>query len=234
MASKGFSLFSGLPLCLVLCWAFQAFAAGCSAPPKAPVVVVDLQVTQPGVEHGRLRRELKQFDISTVSPYGVGQQVHVNGLMRGAISLATQSAIAWQRSAFGDQNCFWFDHITVALKLSPTIYVAHEIPEQSCLYNEVLMHEQRHFNTDAQIARDLQYTLKSEIDAMLARTGVLGPFSSQMQDSTRNEMMQRLSQVINGVNDRMKAERTRRQALIDTMQEYERVARACPGEQHLM
>jgi len=223
-------------LCLLCVLAVPAWAqnAACNVAPQVPDISVDLNVTQPGIDHSLVRQELRRFDINTVSPYGPGAMVHVNGLMRGAISLETQSALAWQHLSNGENNCFWFNNVKIVLRLNPTIYLAREIPENTCLYREVLQHEYKHFNTDVQLAQDYRATLKSELTSFVTRMGVLGPYPMQMQASAQGELGRRLEQAISAVNERMKAERMRRQALIDTREEYERVAASCPADRSLM
>lgn len=212
-----------------------AQAGQCPAiPPKPTTIHVELYADQPRVDHLHARHELRSFDISTVSPYGNSQRVHINGLMRGAIALETQSAVAWQHSRATDENCYWFDNITLLLKLNPTIYIAREIPATTCLYREVLAHEHKHYNTDLRVAQDYQNLFRVELQKFVSQMGVIGPFVSSTVPNPKDQMMQRLEQMVSALNDKMKFDRISRQALIDTREEYERVASTCPTERHLM
>lgn len=202
----------------------------CAQPQKAPSIVVHIQVREPVVDHNLTREKLKQFQVATVSPYADSNNVHVNGIMRGSISLETQSAIAWQYTTGGNDNCFWFDQIEVTLRLNPTIYIAREIPYSSCLYKEVMGHEYKHFETDVRIAKDYQAILDAELARMTRDTGVVGPFTREAGSRPKEDLMRKLDQTIAGISERMKHDRLHRQALIDTREEYDRVAAACPDD----
>lgn len=220
--------------CVMACTAIAsapAFAAGsCLPPDKAPSVVVHIDIRQPMIDHTQARDRLKTFDVATVSPYQESRHVHVNGIMRGTISLETQSAVAWQYTRDGAQNCFWYDQIEVILRLNPTIYIANEIPYASCLYKEVMEHEFKHFNTDFQIAKDYQTVLERELGQLIQRVGVIGPYVRDMGMKPKDDLLHRLELVVGSVSERMKKDRLDRQAKIDTREEYDRVAAACPED----
>lgn len=213
---------------------FSAKAAGCEQPAKAPSIRIEVLANQPNIDHQRSRLELKQFDIATISPFGSERNVHVNGLMRGAITVETNMAIAWQHSAMGEDNCFWYDHISVNLKLMPVIYIAREIIKDTCLYNEVLRHEYKHYDVDYTTAKDYQLIFQHELERFIRQTGVIGPYPINSREQAKTELSTRLERTIHAINNRLKAERLKRQALIDTREEYERVARACANTQGML
>ena len=223
-----------LYMALGIMGATASYAATCDQPAQSPSIHIEVEADQPNIDHQRSRIELKQFNIATVSPYGTEQNVHVNGLMRGAITIETQMAIAWQRSATGGDNCFWYDHIRVNLKLRPVIYIAREIVKDTCLYKEVLRHEYKHYDVDYTTAKDYQIILQNELESFIRQTGVIGPYSQTMGEQAKNELARRLEMKIQSINDRLKFERVKRQSIIDTRQEYERVARACKNEASML
>lgn len=205
-------------------------AKPCAPPQKPPSIVVHVQARQPVIDHTLTREDLKRFQVATVSPYEDSNNVHVNGIMRGSISVETQSGVAWQYSGSGDDNCFWFDQIEVTLRLSPIIYIAREIPYGSCLYKEVMLHEYKHFETDFKVAKDYQIILDSELGRMTRQIGVIGPFARDAGMRPKQDLLKRLDVTVSGISERMKNDRLRRQALIDTREEYDRVAAACPDD----
>ena len=212
----------------------QAHAAGCMAPKEMPTLRVEIDASKPTIDHTHQRTSLKRFDIATISPYDPHQTVHVNGLMRGAITLKTEMGIAWQRLTSGDDNCYWFNNINLQMQLNPTIFIANEIQPNSCLYQEVLKHEYRHYYVDLEVARDYQLVFQEGIERFMRQTGMIGPFPATMQDQAKAELVKQLEIVIHSINERMKSDRIKRQALIDTREEYERVVNACPGDRRMM
>ncbi len=224
-------MFRFLPLLMAaLLIAGQAHATCPSAPPQRPRLRVEIQVAPPGIDHTHARDSLKNFEISLASPYAHGSAVHVNGLMRGAISLESNSTLAWQGLSDGSNNCFWYNDVVLTMKLSPTIYVASEIPKDSCLYREVLAHEYKHYSVDYAVMQDFQVIFQDELDRYLNQIGVSGPFTAAQKDRAQKDMGARLETKIQSLNNRLKAERLKRQAAVDTLSEYERVARACPQQ----
>jgi hypothetical protein len=209
-------------------------ADSCIAPGTPPTMRVDIDATQPQVDHLHSRTQLHQFQIDTVSPYGPEAKVHVNGLMRGAIKVETGMNIAWQRLSTGDENCYWFNDVHVTLLLSPTIYIAAEIPEPTCMYHSVLQHEYKHYAVDISVAKDYQILLQEELSRFLQQTGPIGPFPKEVGDAPKQELVKRLDAVMQSVNNRMKYDRMKRQSTVDTREEYERVVRACPGDMSLV
>lgn len=219
---------------MLLAGGIHSASAQCLIPQQAPTMRVEINASEPLIDHNRPRQSLKQFEIASVSPYGRGQMVHVNGLMRGAISLETQTSVAWQRQENGEENCFWFNEVNVQMKLSPTIYIAREIIKDSCLYQEVLKHEYKHYQVDLSIAQEYQLIFQQELGRFLAQNNLIGPFSSQLKDQPKQQLMKNLETVMHAVNERLKVERIQRQAVVDTREEYERVANACPSDKGMM
>ena len=208
--------------------AFPALA--CEAPETKPSLRVDVEIDTPGIDHAHSRDALKQFNISTASPYAHGSAVHVNGVMRGSISVETKSMLAWQRTSDGKENCFWYDRVNLLLKLDPTIYVAQEIPQGSCLYREVLAHEYKHYSVDYAIAKDYQVLFQDELERFLQQTPFVGPFPENEKQQAQDMLAKQLEARIKVIHERLNTERINRQGAVDSLAEYERVAQACPQQ----
>ena len=222
------------PLYLTTAFAFgMPQNISCTAPDKTAEYRVDLDVARPVIDHTVTRDRLKTFETATVSPYGNNQNVHVNGLMRGAISTESRMALGWQRTQDNAVNCFWYDNVSLKITLKPIIFIAREIPEGSCSYREVLNHEYRHYETDYKIAEEYQVIFKNELDRFLKTASVVGPYPRGQQEQVQQQLGQRIEQLVKSVNQRLDTDRKNRQALIDTRAEYERVAHACAGRSDL-
>lgn len=208
-------------------------AQACEPPHAPPTLRVDLRVDPPRLDHTRSRESLRSFQTALESPYAPGAKVHVNGLMRGSITLETKTGLAWQKTPGrlareGNKNCFWFDSVTLNMKLSPTIYIAREIPKNTCMYEEVLAHEYRHFAVDQEIAQNYQITFQNMLKRYLERIPFVGPYPDSQKKQAQDALAAQLDAEIKKLHDKMKADRIRQQAKIDTLEEYERVAAACP------
>jgi hypothetical protein len=217
--------------CVMAVLACGGTAQACEPPGTMPALRVDLRVDPPRVDHSRSRDKLQSVSTATESPYAPGAKVHVNGVMRGAVTLETKSTLAWQKTPDrlgGNKNCFWFDGVTLVMKLSPTIYIARELKKGSCLYNEVAAHEYRHFAIDQEIAQNYKIAFQDMLKDYLQRVPFVGPYPDSQKKQAQNALSTQLEAEIKKLHDRMKADRIKYQATIDTLEEYERVARTCP------
>lgn len=197
---------------------------------------VEIKAHPVTINHVMSRAKLKSFNVDSKSPFKEENQnlIHVNGLMRGTIDLKTNIAIAWQRTMEDDMNCLWYQNVEVTMSLDPIIYIAREIPQGSCLYGEVLKHEMRHLETDMEVMEDYRMILQDRIDWFLKQAEVEGPYRVNVVPQARKNMSHEFDQLIKEVHTQLQAERIRRQSAIDTLEEYNRVARICPGDVGMM
>lgn len=117
--------------------------------------------------------------------------------------------------------------ITLSFGFSPvTVYVAKEFPEGSCAYKEVHEHEMRHVRTYQTHITSIEKGLTGTLNARFA-TGApwRGP-AGQTTGQLQRELNERWTPYV--LREIRRAEVA--QALIDTTEEYERVANACAGE----
>jgi hypothetical protein len=107
-----------------------------------------------------------------------------------------------------------------------TVYVAKEFPEGSCAYKEIYQHELRHVKAYqehlASIEKDVADTLNRRFATGGPWRGPVGQTGAQLQ----RELDERWLPYIRREIGRADAA----QALIDTPEEYARVAAACNGE----
>ncbi len=191
------------------------------------IIHVNLEMPEPLINHAKSRDELRDFSVSTKSPYGENSMTHVNGLMRGPVELKTNTTIAWQNNPQVRQNCFWYRTITLTLRLKPTIYVAREIPEDTCYYNAIIEHEMKHVEVDRGLVRDYQNILYDTVENFTQKNGRIdhSPFGDEK--IAQKQLMDDLSDQVQTIHYHMRQDRIERQAKIDSLTEYNRVADQC-------
>lgn len=149
----------------------------------------------------------------------------VLGLTRGtaSASLGMQSPILVDSS--GRWECT-SPQITLRYGFSPiTVYVAREFPPGSCAHQQIYEHEMRHVKTYEEHLVSIE---KNLLDTLNARFATSGPWRGKAGDITprlRRELDQRWMPMVQREIRRVEAA----QALIDTDEEYARVANACDG-----
>jgi hypothetical protein len=117
--------------------------------------------------------------------------------------------------------------LTLTLGFSPmTVYVAEEFPEGGCAYQEIYQHELRHVKTYqdhlAKIEKDISDTLSRRFATGTPWRGPAGQTRARLQQELDERWLPYVQREIR----RADAE----QALIDTPEEYARVADSCNGE----
>ncbi len=108
-----------------------------------------------------------------------------------------------------------------------TIYVARELPQNSCIFGEVLSHEMKHIAVDEQLLREYAPTLNRRLEAVAAR---MKPVRARSKDQAMRALLLPVNSLLRQMLQEFGQERERRQSQVDTLAEYERVSRSCNGE----
>ena len=150
----------------------------------------------------------------------------VLGLTRGTAKVHVEA----RSTSFVDRSRRWecvSPQIVVTFGYDPmTVYIAREFPERSCAYNEIYAHELRHVKTYhdhlAAIEGELTETLRRRFATGSPWRGPVGNAQSILQRELNDRWLPYIKREIGKVESS--------QALIDTADEYERVAKSCNGE----
>ena len=121
--------------------------------------------------------------------------------------------------------CAGFEDSEIRLQMRSNIYVANDFPKDSCLYREVLAHEERHH----EVARRLFAEFAADATQRLAGDLRARPFL-QVSDpwEGRSASQARAQQAIDAAYVEFSRRYDTEQAAIDTTEEYTRIANACP------
>lgn len=107
------------------------------------------------------------------------------------------------------------------------VYVAKELPRNTCIHREVLDHEMHHVQVDEALMKEFLPTVKRRLATLAGRMGTVRARSQQqVMASLRKPIDAELKKILNDFT----REREKRQARIDTLDEYDRVSRSCGGE----
>ncbi|MEM9469679.1 MAG: hypothetical protein AAF988_05910 [Pseudomonadota bacterium] len=175
------------------------------------------------------KEDLKNFDIDTVSPYGPGHETHVGGLMRGEIQMKKETSFLQETYAHLGYGCFYVGEIDVGIHMEPTIFVANEHKKGTCKHRVILEHEKKHVREDQLIVNKYAGLVGKEIKSFLKAEGYsYGPFKISELEKWQKDMQEALGALVIAQNDAMNKERRKRQQAIDSLEEYERISKACP------
>ncbi len=202
----------------------------CPQPAATPRVDVTIESHEPRLVDSQSREQLKSVKTSSASPYGEAPKIHTNGLMQGETTLETHLSFAWQKEGRHDYNCIWYQGAHITVRLNPVIYIAREIPKNTCLYNEVLQHEYKHLQVDRDILEKYRVLLQANLQGFLNQSHVEGPYRSDVVAAARSHMNATFDAQVEKIHRLLQEERLSRQQTIDSRSEYDRIGHACPQD----
>lgn len=108
-----------------------------------------------------------------------------------------------------------------------TVYIAQEITYQSCGFQEVYQHEQKHIDVNWQVLQDYAPLIQSTLQDYLNKFGVIcTPDITQ----TKQQIDQAFNTMLAEWNEQINTENRRRQQLVDSPEEYKRITDSCGGQ----
>lgn len=190
------------------------------------------QLPPPSVTIKRVEEKISQnFEYSYKSLTNIGASLSrpghlVLGLTRGNATVQFSSSTPGYVDRSGRWECM-SPQITLTYGFSPmTVYVAREFPQGSCAYKEIYEHELRHVKTYqehiASMEKDVGETLKQRFVTGSPWRGPVGQARVKLLQELDERWLPYVQREIKRVDTA--------QALIDTPEEYERVANSCDGE----
>ncbi|HOL65355.1 MAG TPA: hypothetical protein PLB97_08510 [Accumulibacter sp.] len=148
------------------------------------------------------------------------------GLTRGNAVVKFESRSPTLRDRNGQWECA-SPQVVVSYGFSPlTIYVANEFPKGSCAWREIYEHEMRHVSTYRQHVVNIEAALTESLQRRFVNSGIWRGPAGQFNINLQQEMNERWLPYIKREIARVEAA----QAVIDTPEEYARVAESCQGE----
>lgn len=187
--------------------------------PTNSVVKYDFTKTKP---------QLNSVDVDTVSPYGPNHKTYVSGLMSGSIQVNHQVSFMHETYDQLDQGCLYLKEVEVKVHIDPTIFIAKEYPQGSCMHNAVLTHERKHVKEDQLIVNKYSNIIGKALAKLVDSQGpAFGPYEIARLPFVQQNIQNSLQKVVTKYNDMMNLERQRRQQAIDSLEEYESIGKRC-------
>lgn len=188
-------------------------------PPRINVV---LDIPEPTLEHG-----VSLAELGRLTRKGQDAASHTLGLTRVTSGSSETFRHRLVTQADGT-HCLGFTDGAIILRMTTSIFVVSELTPGSCLYEQVLAHEQRH----AKVARRLFTEFAASVETTLERALSATPYVPIADPAAAARLaMARLREIVEPLERDFKSTYRKRQAIIDTSGEYVRVREACPGEQ---
>ncbi|CAO3418647.1 hypothetical protein [Azospirillum doebereinerae] len=198
---------------------------GCGGFPPASLSL-DIAVAPLQRNDGLAIAQLTRLPGRTPGPAGSARG-HVLGLTLARYGEQSQVSALFQRLPDGSY-CASANKLAVSFGYQErTVFIARELPAGSCVHGEVLAHEMRHVAVDEALLREFTPLIRQRLDEAVAR---MAPVRSRTQQQAMAAVRRPLEQAMRGVMQEFGRERDRRQAQVDTVEEYARIRQVCNGE----
>lgn len=169
--------------------------------------------------------DLSRMRISSENPYGSKAITHTFGIANGQFNIEHQAQFQVLTNPNTGETCMWYDFVEVNLKMHPTIFIAKEYKKGGCHFKEVMAHERQHIAVDKQITNEYSQILARALMNEVSKTPLYGPFPSSQKAATQKKMEKRLQDIVSKHNDAMMADRSQRQAKIDSKTNYDAISK---------
>jgi len=128
----------------------------------------------------------------------------------------------------GMSGCAFVKHVDVNVGYrNVTVFIASEIPEGTCAFDETMAHEQKHIGVNRQTLAEFVPLIEDRFKAYLRLNGVQ---QVENADYAQKIITDKLKSIMEDVTGQMQAENIARQREVDSIQEYTRLSQVCQGE----
>ncbi len=202
-------------------------AVQCSVP-KAPVI--EIKPTTKKVEFvlSKTSEQLEALKSDTVSPYAPGTDTATGGLRQDTPEIKMEIKWGTMHYTARDVVCLWYDKINVTITLNPKIYIASdgEFRNEKC-HAAIKEHELKHVAVDREVVNRYALRLGKAIQEAVNEAGAMGPYNMHEFDAAQGRLVAHIESVMEAQELHLHTEMAKRQAQVDTIEEYERVNAIC-------
>lgn len=194
----------------------------------APKINVTPSKSRVKYDFTRSKAQLNTVDIDTVSPYGPQHKTNVSGLMSGSIQVKNQVGFMHETYEQLGQGCLYLKSVDVRVHIDPTVYIAREHPQGSCMHTAVLEHERKHVREDQLIVNKYANIIgKALANVVNSQGAAFGPYEKARMPFVQQNIQNSLNEVVKKYNQKLNDERRKRQQAIDSFEEYESIGKRC-------
>lgn len=199
------------------------------APPQPVQIKVSPRTDEVQVVTQYSLGDLQSVKTDTINPHSFGGTSYTQGFMKGAISVRPSVKLNYTQDKRTGAVCLYYEAINIDIAISPQIYIAREVHEDSCMGRATLEHEMKHVNTDRMIVNKYAGIMGRKIyEGLTARGLAAGPIPSDQVKETAERMQKTVFQLLELEYKRMELDRADAQGAVDSIEEYDRVDALCP------
>lgn len=173
--------------------------------------------------------EMQKQSTDTINPHSFNGVSVTQGFAMGEVRIRASVSMDGVKLQGNPAACLWYKEINVDFEVNPNIYIAKEVYQDLCMRRAVTEHEMKHVNTDKRVINKFaQHIGRTIYDELKARGFVAGPIPLDDVQAVSDRMKRTVLQLVEREQKRFEIDRMDMQALVDTKEEYDRVAAQCP------
>lgn len=197
------------------------------AVPRAPQITVTPLSAPVQYEFSLSAEELGRFKTDTISPYAPGVDTSTGGLRHDRPEVRTE--VRWGVMNYEDLkiSCLWYENINVTIDLSPKIYVASDNSNSPACRDAIINHELKHVSVDREIINSYAQSIGVAVKQAVDGIGAMGPYNYHELEEVRNRLIGHIEAAVESRKFLLYQEMSRRQAAVDSLEEYEYVSKIC-------
>jgi len=204
----------------------QAQGLGCPAFDR-PVLKLEPQMAAIRRDFSKTVQQLQAMPDHATGPAGA-EHGRILGLAQAVVGERWQVSTKVSRK-FGAQGvCASLSVLTVTFGYHErNVFVAKELPQGTCIHREVMQHEMKHVAVDEALLKEFMPVLKRRLETVLSRQGSVRAPTQEQAVATLSKPVEA---ALKDLRQEFMKEREKRQAKVDTLEEYRRVSSSCNGE----
>jgi len=198
--------------------------------PVVPKITVTPTSAPIQYEYRLSSAQLDQMRSNTVNPYAPGTDTATGGLRHDRPKISTN--VSWGTRTYPGRNlvCLWYESVDVSIALQPKIYIAKESQKTRACRDAIKEHELEHVRIDRQVINEYAQGLGQAVKKAVDNAGAMGPYNLHEQKEVQEQLVGHIQAAMDSQKFLLHQEMSRRQAKIDSLEEYEAISVICNKE----
>lgn len=223
-------LFLAPPFIILLLISMPALADQPNGCPdfSSPLITINKLAASPRLDNTMGLTNLRQMAMDTHKEFSSQNHETPVGLTAASLKLDSRFEIKLRTNTNDPMVCAQISALTLHFGFDDTmVYMARELPQPSCSYSEVLGHEQKHVAVDQMLVDTMTPLLQKILQEAIASIGVIRASSPKVAEQQITALVHNY---MKDLGSHLSEIRKKKQAQIDTPEEYDRLSRSCNGE----
>lgn len=198
-----------------------------SCPPKKlPKITITKSESEAKLDNTQTVEQISKNKIDTISPYDKSLETEIGGLTISHNFAMPKFELLIQGTTTSDNVCITLKEIKMELRMDQTVLIPSKYKKGSCMYQQVMLHEMKHTKINTAITDEYAPLFYKRLRKAAEKLPVYS-VKKQSMDEMNKKIAEYLKNAVETLFNKMQQEKLQKQQNIDSLQEYERVRKAC-------